>query len=130
MSAKDGMTPEHKAALQQDLALVGELLALPSVERHDTRFEHEIALVAPHASLDQVCGVVERRLLSAVKPPDQQLPQELQASALVEAMGGVHEDQTLYLKRIGDRLSLYVAFWPWSGGQRFTIKIGVHVETD
>ena len=129
MSEKDGMTQELEVALKRDLSVVAELLALPSVGEHETRFEHEVALVAPSASLDQVCSVVERRLSSAVKPADHDLPPELQASALVEAMGGVEAGQTLYLKRIGGGLSLYVAFWPWSGGERFTIKIGVHVQT-
>jgi hypothetical protein len=30
------------------------------------------------------------------------------------------------LKDLGRGVSIYVAFWPWSGQKRFTIKIGVH----
>jgi hypothetical protein len=123
-----GMNDEHEAALKRDLVLIRELLALPSVEKHETRFEGEVALVAPGSDLGEVCPVIERYLSAAVKPPDQSLPPELEDSPLVEAMGGVRGGQTLYLKQVGGGISLYVALWPWSGGQRVTIKIGVHVQ--
>ncbi len=125
----EGMKDEHEAALKRDLAVIRELLAIPSVEKHETRFEGEVALVAPGSCLEEVSAVIERYLSAAVKPPDQSLPPELEGSALVEAMGGVRGGQTLYLKQVGGGISLYVAFWPWGGGQRFTIKIGVHVKS-
>ena len=129
MPTMEGMKPEQQQELKRDLGVIGELLALPSVAKHDTRFENEVALVAPTAELAEVCAVVERHLPPPVKPADQSLPQELEVSDLLDAMGGVQKGQTLYLKRLGEGLSLYVAYWPWGGGERFTIKIGVHVKT-
>ena len=54
------------------------------------------------------------------------MPTELVGTPLVEALGGIRGGQTLYVKELGDGLAIYVAFWPWGGGKRFTIKIGVH----
>ena len=129
MSTTEKMKPDQEQALKRDLAMVGALMALPSVEKHDTRFDGEVALVAPTADLADVSAVVERYFSSPVKAADQSLPQELESSDLLDSMGGVESGQTLYLKSLGEGLSLYVAYWPWNGGKRFTIKIGVHVES-
>jgi len=128
MSMTDGMTEQQQVALKRDLAVIGELLALPFVKKHDTRFANEVALVAPTSNLKDVGSVVERFLPPPpVKPAGEKVPPELAASPLLEAMGGVRGDQTLYLKRLGDGISIYVAYWPWGGGQRVTIKIGIHI---
>lgn len=121
------MTPEQQAALRRDLALVPALLALPGVIRHDTRFEGEIALVSPTTSLSAVCSAVERVMAAPVKASSGRLPPELASGNVLDAMGGIRDDQTLYLKSLGGDLSLYVAFWPWGGDAQFTIKIGVLV---
>ena len=60
-----------------------------------------------------------------MKPADQALPPELEGSAVLDAMGGITDGQTLYLKPEGDGVSLYVAYWPWGDRKSFTIKIGV-----
>jgi hypothetical protein len=110
--------------------VIGELLALPFVKKHDTRFANEVALVAPSSNLKEVDTVVERFLPPPpAKPAGEKLPADLADSPLLEAMGGVRGDQTLYLKRLGDGISIYVAYWPWGGGQRVTIKIGIHILT-
>jgi len=128
MVMTDGMTERQQAALKRDLAVIGELLALPFVKKHDTRFTNEVALVAPSSNLQDVGSVVERFLPPPpAKPAGQAVPAELAASPLLEAMGGVRADQTLYVKQLGDGLSIYVAYWPWGGGQRVTIKIGIHI---
>jgi hypothetical protein len=127
MAMTDGMSPQQQIALKRDLAVIGELLALPYVKKHDTRFENEVALVAPSSNLAEVGAVVERFLPPPVKPAGAKLPAELADDPLLEAMGGVRGDQTLYLKRLGDGISVYVAYWPWGGGQRVTIKIGIHI---
>jgi hypothetical protein len=128
MSMTDGMTEQQQAALKRDLAVIGELLALPFVKKHDTRFANEVALVTPGANLKEVDAVVERFLPPPpLKPAGEKAPPELSESPLFEAMGGVRGDQTLYLKRLGDGISVYVAYWPWGGGQRVTIKIGIHI---
>ena len=128
MSMTDGMTEQQQAALKRDLAVIGELLTLPFVKKHDTRFANEVALVAPTSNLKDVGSVVERFLPPPpVKPAGQKVPPELASSPLLEAMGGVRGDQTLYLKRLGDGISIYVAYWPWGSGERVTIKIGIHI---
>lgn len=121
------MTPEQQAALKRDLALVQTLLAVPGVSRHETRFEGEIALVSPTTRLKDVCSAVEQVMSAPVKSSAGRLPPELTASGVLDAMGGIRGNQTLYLKSAGGDLSLYVAFWPWGGGDQFTIKIGVLV---
>ena len=128
MAMTDGMTERQQAELKRDLAVIGELLALPFVKKHDTRFANEVALVAPSSNLQDVGSVVERFLPPPpAKPAGQKAPAELAASPLFEAMGGVRADQTLYVKQLGDGISIYVAYWPWGGGQRVTIKIGIHI---
>jgi hypothetical protein len=129
MSMTDGMTEQQQAALKRDLAVIGELLALPFVKKHDTRFANEVALVAPAANLKEVDAVVERFLPPPpTKPAGEKTPLTLIESPLFEAMGGVRGDQTLYLKVLGDGISVYVAYWPWGGGQRVTIKVGIHIQ--
>ncbi len=128
MAMTDGMTERQQAALKRDLAVIGELLALPFVKKHDTRFTNEVALVAPTANLAEVGSVVERFLPPPpAKHAGKPASPELADSPLLEAMGGVRADQTLYVKHLGDGISIYVAYWPWGGGQRVTIKIGIHI---
>lgn len=121
------MTPEQQAALKRDLALVQVLLAVPGVARHETRFEGEIALVSPTKQLPDICAAVEQVMSAPVKSSAERLPAKLADGNALDAMGGIRGDQTLYLKSLGGDLSLYVAFWPWGGGNQFTIKIGVLV---
>jgi hypothetical protein len=129
MAAADEMTTEQRTSLKRDLAVIGTLQALASVRTHDTRFDNETAFVAPTADLDEVNAVVEKYVGEPVKRAGGNLPPELESSTLLDAMGGVQDGQTLYLKSYGGGLSLYVAYWPWGGGSRFTIKVGVHVES-
>lgn len=119
------MTAEQRDTLKQDLAIVQALRALPGVQVHETRFEGEIALVSPSARLAEVSCIVQRVTGAPVKPAGGTLPAALRASRVLDAMGGIRGDQTLYLKKLGNGLSLYVAFWPWGGGGQFTVKIGV-----
>jgi hypothetical protein len=121
------MQEAQRLALQRDLGVIKELLALPFVKRHETRFENEVALVAPTEHLAAVTAAVERALGPAVKAATGPLPGALAQSPLLEAMGGVQDGQALFLKDLGAGVSLYVAYWPWGNHQRFTIKIGVHV---
>ena len=121
------MTPEQRRALQHELSLVGELLKLPFVKKHETRFANEVALVAPALEVAAVAAVVERYVPEAAKHAGASPSAELAASKTVAAMGGVRSDQTLYLKPVDSQISFYVAFWPWGGGKQFTIKIGIHV---
>jgi hypothetical protein len=121
------MTSEQQDTLKRDLALVQELLALPGVKKHETRFEGEIALVSSTARFVEVSAVVERVLSGPVKSAKDRLPASLAGARVLDTMGGIRGDQTLYLKRLGGDLSLYVAYWPWGGGGQFTIKIGVLV---
>lgn len=120
------MTEEQKRELQRDLTIVGRLLALAEVRKHETRFEGEVALVAPSATKAEVDGIVEEVMPAAVKPADQPLAPDFSAEGLLKAMGGVRGGQTLYVKELGNGLLLYVAYWPWGSGSRFTIKIGVY----
>jgi hypothetical protein len=109
--------------------MMKELLTLPSIRKHDTRFAHEVALVSPGSELAQVTAIVEKHLGPALKPAGVDAPSEglaARESPLVRAIGGLRNNQTLYAEEIGAGLSIYVAFWPWSGGSRFTIKVGVH----
>jgi hypothetical protein len=120
------LSNEQRQKLQSKLALVQELLTLPTVKKHETRFKNEVALVAAKSDLLAVADMVASHLGEAVKPAHGNLPAQLQASPLVAAMGGVRDNQTLYLEALGAGLSIYVAFWPWGGGSRFTIKVGVY----
>ena len=108
------------------LGIIKKLLAVPSVTKHDTRFANEVALVAPESAMTTVADIVTAELGAAVKPAGAPLPAELTDSPLLDAMGGARGGQTLYLLGLGEGLSIYVAFWPWGGGKKTTIKVGVH----
>ncbi|RLB47674.1 MAG: hypothetical protein DRI90_26090 [Deltaproteobacteria bacterium] len=120
------LSDQQQKNLEHSLALVQQLLAISAVAKHDTRFEGEVALVAPGSALDEVAAKVEEHLGAPKKTADAALPADLADSPLVDALGGIRGGQTLYVKELGDGLAIYVAFWPWGGGKRFTIKIGVH----
>lgn len=120
------LTAQQRDALQAKLAMISQLLALPSVSKHDTRFEGEVALVAPGEQLEPVAAIVKEHLGAPLKEPGATPSDELAGSSMTSAMGGLRKDQTLYAKAVADGLTVYVAFWPWGGGGRFTIKVGVH----
>jgi hypothetical protein len=120
------MSDEQKDALQRELAVVQRLLAVADVSKHETRFEGEVALVAPGSAKADVDAIVEDVMPAAVKPAGQPMSPEFSADGLLKAMGGVRGGQTLYVKELGKGLLLYVAYWPWGSGSRFTIKIGVY----
>jgi hypothetical protein len=121
------MTAEQQEALKRDLAMVQALLAIPGVKKHETRFEGEIALVSPTGSFVEVSAAIECVMGQPAKSARDQLPHALANSGALKPMGGIRGDQTLYLKSLGEDLSLYVAYWPWGGGDQFTIKLGVLV---
>jgi len=123
---QDQLSPEQSDALKSELAMIPQLLALPSVNKHDTRFEGEVALVAPREALEGVAAIVEEHLGEPAKAAGTSVPADLAGSAMVKAMGGLRGNQTLYAKAVGEELTVYVAFWPWGGGARITIKVGVH----
>ncbi|MBI2895176.1 MAG: hypothetical protein HYY06_16600 [Deltaproteobacteria bacterium] len=126
MSGDEDLDAAQRLAIQRHLEMGETLAALPDVQRQQSRFEGETTLVAPGASRDAVSAVVEPLFGPPAKPADSAVPAELQGHPLLQAIGGIRTNQTLYLKQLGPGLSLYVAFWPWNGGARFTIKIGVH----
>src|SRR5262245_22371755 len=70
------LSVEQRRTLQSRLSMVQELLALPSVRKHDTRFEHEVALVSPGSELAQVTAIVEKHLGPALKPAGVEAPSE------------------------------------------------------
>jgi hypothetical protein len=119
------MSSEQQRDLQKYLAVVQQLLTIESVNKHDTRFDNEVAVLVPGSDLDAAAAIVEERFGPAVKTPDQRPEEELAKSALVDAMGGLRGEQTLYAKVLGPALCVYVALWPWGGGKKITFKIGV-----
>ncbi|MBW2527427.1 MAG: hypothetical protein JRI23_24810 [Deltaproteobacteria bacterium] len=120
------MSVDQKQALQKDLTIVQRLLAISGVDKHETRFEGEVALVASSKVKKEVDDLVAQVMPAPVKPPDGPMSPEFAADGLLEAMGGVRGGQTLYVKELSGGLLWYVAYWPWGSGARFTIKIGVY----
>lgn len=122
----ESMSPADEQALSRELSLVQRLLELPEVSKHETTFETEVALVAAATAKEQVDALVEEVMAAPVKPADRPLEPDFSPAGLLAKMGGVRTGQSLYLKQVGGRLLLYVAYWPWGNGARFTIKIGVY----
>ena len=116
-----------RQAEQRQIELGDRLALLPGAQRHESRFEGEICLVAESLRLDAVSAVVEELLGPPAKPANVEVPAALAGAPLVEAIGGLRANQTLYLIDLGGGVSLYAAYWPWGGGARFTIKLGVYV---
>lgn len=117
------------AALERQADLASMLQRLPGVQPHESRFEGEISLVSDSSGQGAVSAMVEERFGPAAKPANAPVTAALGLHPLLEAIGGVRRDQTLYLNELAGGLTLYVAYWPWGGGKRFTIKLGVHVRT-
>jgi hypothetical protein len=109
--------------MQFALQLAQELLALPSVSKHDTRFDDEVAVLSSSAGLDEAIALIESRMGPAAKAPKDELPGTLET--LAASIGGIRGGQTLYVHELGDGKRMYAAFWPWSGGVKITIKLGV-----
>jgi hypothetical protein len=121
-----GLTDKQRKALGKELAIVGVLLGIEGVRKHETRFANEVALVAPTAIRAAVEKAVGGQLGEPVKPAGAPVPPELASSAMCKAMGGLRGDQTLYRKALDGGVTVYIAFWPWGSGTQFTIKVGVH----
>ncbi len=121
------MNDQRRDAIRQKLELIGELKAVPKVKPHDSRFENEIALVAPAAVTAEVDTVVQRYLGEPTKPAGKGLPLSLKFNSVIRALGGIRKEQTLYMVALDEVVTFYVAYWPWGGGERFTIKVGVHL---
>lgn len=126
MSGDEEIDDAKQPAIRRHMEMGDTLAALPDVERQQSRFDGEITLVAAGASQGAVSAVIEPLLGPPTKPADSEVPAELQKHPLLDAIGGIRKNQTLYLKELGGGLSVYVAYWPWSGGGRFTIKIGFY----
>jgi hypothetical protein len=120
------LNKEQRTGLEDRLVMLRKLLALDTVEKHETRFDNEIALVSSKADIDAVDAVVQEHLGEPVKTASGKLPSDFAHAELLDAMGGVRGGQTLYLQDVGNGLVLYVAFWPWGSGARITIKVGVY----
>ena len=120
------MSDQERAAAQK---LAQELLTVPEVKSHDSQFSGEVAFVAPRSAAAAVSAVVEKELGPATKPGGVSVPDDVRQHPLVRAIGGIRGDQTLYMKELVAGV-LYVAYWPWGGGDRFTIKVGVYPSSD
>jgi hypothetical protein len=127
LSTEQDLDAAQRQAVQRQMELGARLGALPEVQPQDSRFDGEITLVAESLVQDAVSAVVEELVGPAAKPANAEVPAELRQHPLLDAIGGIRPSQTLYLKDLGEGLSLYVAYWPWGGGGRFTIKIGVYL---
>jgi hypothetical protein len=124
------LSAAQRQAVRRNLALVDKLLTLEGVARHESRFDGEIALVASSGSRAAIDAVIEELLGKPAKPTDEEVSAELRENALLETIGGIRKSQTLYLQDLGGGLTFYLAYWPWSGGARFTIKMGVYLPAE
>ena len=127
MSSDAELDAAHRQAVQRQVELGERLAALPDVRPEDSRFEGEITLVAQSSAREAVDAAVEEQLGPPSKPADGPVTAELKQHPLLEAIGGIRGNQTLYLEELGDGLARYVAYWPWGGGACFTIKIGTYL---
>jgi len=125
MSADAELEAARQEAVRRQVDLGDRLAALPDVRREESRFEGEITLVAERSAGDAVNALVEGELGPAAKSADAALTAELRQHPLVQAIGGIRGNQSLYCRDLGQGLTSYVAYWPWGGGACFTIKIGV-----
>jgi len=50
-------------------------------------------------------------------------PLSAKISDIIKDCGGIREDQTLYFLE-GEKFSAFAMLWPWSDGQRITLKLG------
>lgn len=55
-------------------------------------------------------------------PSEKQLSAEV--SEIIQDFGGIREDQTLYFLN-EKNLSIFAMLWPWSDGERITLKLGM-----
>jgi hypothetical protein len=50
-------------------------------------------------------------------------------SGLMQKLMGVHKNQTLHTTPLNNHLTLFATYWPWTGGGRVSVRIGVYNAT-
>ena len=79
---------------------------METVSKHDTRFAHEIALAGSKSDAKEVHEIIASQLGDAAKPAREAVGEDLAASPMVEAMGGLRANQSLYVQDLGAGLTL------------------------
>lgn len=82
--------------------------------------------VVPSDRVPQLLPVVTELMGPAVKPAGTSAMWKNWFDPFFKAVGGSEKQQRLFRRDLADRLSLYVAFWPWaSDPTRTSLRIGV-----
>ena len=78
------------------------------------------------AEMERCCALLEQALGPPLKPFRTAATLEPSMRRLVERLGGIRQDQCLYLQLQADGHSRYASLWPWaSDPNRLTLKLGV-----
>ena len=78
------------------------------------------------AEVERCCELLTQVLGPPVKPFGAAVALEPAVRRIVERLGGIRQDQCLYLQAQSDGHGRYAALWPWaSDPNRVTLKIGV-----
>ena len=77
-------------------------------------------------ALPQLCELLAGALGRPTKDFEQKVSLSKDIQAMVNAIGGIRDDQCLFLKISTNKPIGYAMLWPWaSDPQRVTIKVGV-----
>jgi hypothetical protein len=118
--------PASGAAREATVPLIRRLREqLPLELRSETTTDY-LEGVLPAAALESSRAILEEVLGPPAKPFGARPRFEAALEKLVDSRGGIEKGQCLFLRRFADGRVAFAALWPWSGGERVTLKVGVY----
>jgi hypothetical protein len=106
--------------------MITELRGNPRIEiRPNSRGSEYLEAVVGKKDLESLKAVLTKHLGPAAKQPgiEADFPEGIQS--LVDAIGGVRMDQSLFYRQEGNNI-FYAVLWPWeSNPERITLKAGI-----
>jgi len=117
LSAQNLLTPLI-AALKQAIPM--EVRAAPATGEY-------LEGVLSRPDLPRCCDLLVQHLGSSVKEFAQPAKFSKEIQRLVNDLGGVRVEQSLFLKTVEGSQTIYAALWPWASNPlRITLKVGLH----
>lgn len=110
-------------------ALITSLRAAAALEVRASSPER-LEAVVQRKDLEACCRLLAQALGEPAKPFGATATFDSRTAYAVKSLGGIRQEQCLYLKPEGERYVLYAALWPWeSNPDRVTLHVGIYDRT-
>lgn len=112
-------------------ALIGSLVAslrtaVPMLVRTAPPSGDYLDGVLARADLQRCCALLAETLGAPIKEFGRATTLEPRVKKAVDTLGGIRNDQCLFLKQEDAERAIYAALWPWaSDASRVTLKVGI-----